>query len=64
LSNKNKLVFVKQKDHDGDEKAVCLTFDFTCEKTRNHIRQFTSSLIFSLNEYENFVRESTETSQK
>lgn len=47
-----KLVFVRQKDHDLEEKAVCLSFDLSCEKTRNHIRQFTSSLICALNEYE------------
>lgn len=52
---REKIVFVRQVDHNLEETAVCLSFDFSCEKTRNHVKQFTSSLICALNEYEQSV---------
>jgi hypothetical protein len=60
------LVFVKQRDYCGDEKVVTLYFDFSCEKTRQHIRQFTLQLLRDLEEYENSIssqKEGQDTSQ-
>lgn len=60
---KEKIVFVRQLDRNLEEKAVCLSFDLSCEKTRNHIKQFTTSLVQALNEYEQTVIKLEENSE-